>query len=71
MTNKKESEIKKDMAIGEVLEKYPTTISVFQQYGLHCVGCPLGQEETIEEAVQLHMVDLKKLLKDLNEARVK
>lgn len=54
------------MAIGQIVGKYPKTAPVFMSYGLHCAGCPMAQSETIEEAVKLHQVDLKKLLDDLN-----
>lgn len=54
------------MTIKEIIEKYPKAAFVFIDYGLHCVGCPLAQSETIEEAVKLHRIDLEKLLKDLN-----
>ncbi len=63
--------ITKEMTIGEVLKKYPKTAFVFLDYGLHCISCPMAQtetSETIEEAVKLHRLDLKKFLKDLNKA---
>lgn len=60
--------ITKEMAISEVLKKYPKTAFVFRDYGLHCVGCPMAVPETIAEAASLHRIDLKKFLKDLNKA---
>lgn len=56
------------MTIGEIIKKYPKTTFVFIDYGLHCVGCPLAQNDTIEGAAKLHRLDLDKLLKDLNQA---
>lgn len=61
-------EVKKEMTVNEVLEKYPKTIAVFMDYGLHCVGCPIAQSETIKALAQGHQLDLKKLLGDLNKA---
>ena len=58
--------ITKEMTISEVAQKYPKTVSVFMSYGLHCIGCPVAQLETIEQAVELHQIDLKKILGDLN-----
>lgn len=63
--------IVKEMTIGEVIKKYPKAIFVFLDYGLHCVGCPMGVgegAETIEEAAKLHRIEIKKFLKDLNKA---
>ena len=56
------------MTISEVVKKYPKTTFVFMDYGLHCIGCPAAPNETIEEAVKLHRIDLQKILSDLNEA---
>jgi len=60
----------KEMTIREVIKKYPKTIFVFMDYGLHCVGCPMAQGESIEAAVKLHQIDLEKLLKDLNKIAI-
>ncbi len=60
--------ITKGMPIDEVLKKYPKATAVFMSYGLHCVGCPMAESETIEEVAESHQVDLKKLLEDLNKA---
>lgn len=54
------------MTIGEVMKKYPKTAFVLIDHGLHCVGCPMANPETIEEAATLHRIDLKKFLNDLN-----
>ena len=62
------SKITKEMTISEVAKKNHKTAFVFMEYGLHCIGCPMAPDETIEEAVKLHRLDLDKLLKDLNEA---
>ena len=64
----KPQKITKEMTITEVLEKYPKTIAVFMNYGLHCAGCPMAQSETIEELAEANQMDLKKLLEDLNKA---
>ena len=62
----KEYKITKEMTIGEVIRKYPKTVFLFIDYGLHCVGCPIAQDETIEEAAKVHRIDLEKFLEDLN-----
>lgn len=58
--------VTKGMTIGEVIQKYPQTAFVFNDYGLHCFGCPMALSETIEEAAKIHRFDLKKFLNDLN-----
>ena len=56
----------KDMTIGEVLRKNPNLEEVFMGFGMHCVSCPVSQMETVEEAAQVHGVDVDFLLKKLN-----
>ena len=56
------------MAIGDVVSKYPQTIEVFFEHGLHCVGCAVAQFENIEQGCQAHGIDSKKLVDDLNKA---
>lgn len=63
---KKIKKITKKMTMGEVMKEYPKTVFVFIDYGLHCVGCPMAEPETIEEAAKLHRINLEKFLKDLN-----
>jgi len=58
--------ITKDMVLGEVIMKYPKTMEVFFKYNLPCAMCHFASGETIEQAAELHEVDLAKLLKELN-----
>jgi len=59
--------IKKDMSIVEIVSKYPKTVEVFQKHGLYCVGCAAANFETLEDGAKAHGIDVKKLLKDLND----
>lgn len=58
--------IKPNMIISQVIEKYPESIKVFFDYGITCVGCFLASEETIEQGISAHGIDVKKFLEDLN-----
>jgi len=58
--------ITKKSKIKEIIEKYPETIPVFQKYGLGCMGCFAATLETIEEAAQVHHIDLNSFVNDLN-----
>ena len=59
-------EIKKDTKIGELLQTSPEKAEILLQAGMHCLGCPASQEETIEEACAVHGIDVEELLKELN-----
>lgn len=59
-------EIKKDMTIGELIEKAPEKVDILLEAGMHCIGCPASQAETIEEACSVHGIDADELIKELN-----
>ncbi|NLW70362.1 MAG: DUF1858 domain-containing protein [Eubacteriaceae bacterium] len=60
--------ITKDMMLGEVVEKWPETIPVFQVYGMGCIFCEVAEYETIEEGAVAHGIDVDKLMIGLNDA---
>ena len=64
MTEKQK--ITRKMTFSEVIEKHPKTIKVFLDAGMHCVGCPMAKEETIEQGAEVHGLDVEKLIEKLN-----
>ena len=52
--------------IGELLEIAPEKADVLLQAGMHCLGCPASQAETIEEACEVHGIDVEELLEKIN-----
>ena len=56
----------KDTKIGELLEKAPEKAEILLQAGMHCLGCPASQNETIEEACMVHGIDVDELIAMLN-----
>lgn len=64
---KKEIVITKDMIIDDVLKLDEKLGDIFLGFGMHCIFCHLGMEETIEEAAYVHDVDVDFLVQKLNE----
>ncbi len=62
-----QKKITKEMTFGEVLSMYPETVKTFFMYGMHCFGCHLAVDETIEQGALAHGVPVDKLIDDLNE----
>ena len=58
-------EINKNMTIGELLEKAPEKAEILLEAGMHCLGCPASQAETIAEACEVHGIDAEELIKKL------
>ena len=56
----------KETKIGEILEVAPEKADVLLSIGMHCLGCPASQEETIEEACEAHGIDVEEVLEALN-----
>lgn len=56
----------KDTTIGEILEKEPEKVEILLNVGMHCVGCPASQMETIEEACDVHGIDVDEVIEKLN-----
>jgi len=54
------------MSIEEVVKKYPETVTVFEEYGLGCVGCEAALFENIEQGAEVHGIDVEALINDLN-----
>ncbi len=59
-------EIRKDMTIGELLETAPDKADILLEAGMHCLGCPASQAETIEEACEVHGLDVEEVMEKLN-----
>lgn len=56
----------KDTQIGEILEVAPEKADVLLKVGMHCLGCPASQMETLEEACEVHGIDVNEVLEKLN-----
>ena len=61
-----DKEITKNMTIQQVLNLDKSLSDVFIGFGMFCIFCHMGNEETIEQACQVHGIDLDYLLAKLN-----
>ena len=59
--------VTKDMTIGQIVNSDPTIIPILMEAGMHCVGCPSAQGESLEEAAMVHGMDIDALMKAINE----
>lgn len=56
----------KEMLLGEILRTKPEAAEVLMQMGMHCLGCPSSQMESLADACMVHGLDADELLKKLN-----
>ncbi len=60
-------QISKDMLIGELLQKHELIAPMLMRSGMHCLGCPSSQMESLEEACMVHGIDCDVLVSNMNE----
>ena len=56
------SQITKEMTIGEILRTNPNVAPILMEAGMHCLGCPSAQAESLEEAAMVHGMDINDLM---------
>ena len=59
--------VTKDMTIGEILNIDIAIAPILMQAGMHCIGCPSSQGESLEKAAMVHGMDCDGLLVAINE----
>ena len=59
----------KNTTIGELLTVYPECAPILMEIGMHCLGCPSAQMETLAEAAMVHGIDADLLVEKINAAR--
>ena len=60
------AKVNKDMLIGEILQLDPNMAGVLMASGMHCVGCPSSQAESLEEAAMVHGLPVDLVVARLN-----
>ena len=61
------AQVTKDMTIGEILRTNPQIAPILMEAGMHCLGCPSAQAESLEEAAMVHGIDSDELVTKINE----
>lgn len=56
-----------DMLIGELIQVDDAVAPILMACGMHCVGCPSAQGETLEEACFVHGLDKDEVVKYIND----
>ena len=59
-------QISKTTTIGQLLDTAPQVAPILFEIGMHCLGCPASQMETLEEAAMVHGIDSDLLVEKIN-----
>ncbi len=57
----------KEMTLGAVLMGNEKAAKVLMSLGMHCLGCPSSQMETLEDAAMVHGLNVDDILDKLEE----
>ena len=60
-------QISKDMLIGQLIQVDESIPPILMRAGMHCLGCPASQGESLEEACMVHGIDCDTLVSQINE----
>ena len=58
--------ITKDTIIADIIKMKPDAAEILMSYGMGCIGCPSAQMERLEQACEIHGLDLEEVLNKLN-----
>nr|WP_291395803.1 DUF1858 domain-containing protein [Devosia sp.] len=47
------------------MERWPTTIGVFIDFRMHCIGCPIGVFHTLADSAEEHGIPLNTLEREV------
>ena len=61
------AKVTKDTMIGELLQINADIAPLLLGIGMHCLGCPSAQMETIAEAAMVHGLDVDVLVNQIND----
>ena len=55
-----------ETTMGEVLAMNPAVANILLEVGMHCIGCPAHQSESLAEAAMVHGLDPELLIEKIN-----
>lgn len=59
--------VTKETLIGEALNMNQGIVPILMGIGMHCIGCPSAQGESLEEACMVHGVDVDEVVQRIND----
>ncbi len=62
-----DAKVSKEMIIVDMLQIDPGIAPILMASGMHCIGCPSAQAESLAEAAMVHGLDADKLVDTVNE----
>ncbi len=60
------AKVTKDMIIADIIAIDRGLIPILMEAGMHCIGCPSSQGETLEEAGFVHGLNVDEVIEKVN-----
>jgi hybrid cluster-associated redox disulfide protein len=60
-------QITKEMTIGQLIQLDENIVPILMRAGMHCIGCPSAQGESLAEAAMVHGIDADLLESQIND----
>ena len=61
------AKVTKNTLIGQLQQIDPNIAAILMRAGMHCIGCPSSQMESLEEAAMVHGMDVDVLVQQIND----
>ena len=61
------AKVTKNTLIGQLLQIDPNIAAILMRAGMHCIGCPSSQMESLEEAAMVNGMDVDVLVQQIND----
>lgn len=58
--------VTQDMLVGDIVRLHPEVVDTLLAQGMHCLGCPSSQKESLANACMVHGLDPKKIVTAVN-----
>ena len=55
-----------DMLVGELVQEHPEVVDTLLESGMHCLGCPSSQMESLADACYVHGLNPEEVVSRVN-----
>ena len=62
------TKVTKDMLVGDIVANIPGAADALMNAGMHCLGCPASQSESLENSSMVHGLDPDSVVEAVNAA---
>ncbi len=58
--------VNEETLVGEIVQKHPECAEILMGIGMHCLGCPASQAESLRDACAVHDMEVQPVIDALN-----